>query len=180
MNRCLGTLRIRSSTRRSTIPCSCRRCTRRSRVRAEVMPMPLRRGPSIKLLNLEPSFEIDQCRMPRQIDLQRRDGSVPLRHGVKVRARTRVLPGAGISHPIHVAAPRVLRLDDGLRTMPAPQPSYLDAAQLAVRQVWNIDIQDDGALLRTMQWMLRDTLHELRGHPRRAGEIAWAVRRQAK
>src|ERR1700689_179147 len=114
------------------MPCSCNRCTKRSRVRAEVMPIPLRRGPSIKLLNLEPAFEVDQGSMPRQVNLQRRDGSVALRHSVKICARTRVLAGAGISHPIHLAPARVQCLDDGLRAVTVAEPRHLDAAQLPV------------------------------------------------
>ena len=78
--------------------------------------------------------------MPRQIDLQRRDGSVPFRHRVKISAWTRVLSGAGISHPIDLAAARVPRLDDGLRAVTVAEPRHLDAAQLPVRQVGNIDI----------------------------------------
>src|SRR5258708_882703 len=162
------------------MPCSCSRCTNRSRVRAEVMPMPLRRGPSIKLLNLEPAPKIVERRMARQVDLQGCNRSVPLGHRMKVRARSGILPRAGIAHPIYLPSPRIFRSDNGLGAVPVPQPGHLDAPQLPVRQVWNIDVENDRPLLRTLQWMPRDTLKELRRHACRAGEIARAVRRQAK
>src|SRR5277367_3846635 len=114
MNKCRGTLRIRSNTRASVMPCSCRRCTKRSRVRAEVMPIPLSRGPSMKLLMREPLLQFGQSRMARQIDLQRRDGREAFGHGVKIRAGSGVLACPGVAHPVDVAAARVLRLDDGL------------------------------------------------------------------
>src|SRR5271165_3972265 len=130
MNRCRGTLRMRSRIRRSAIPCSCSRCTSRSRVRAEVMPMPLKRGPSMKLVKIEPPLEIRKRRMAGQIDLQRSDGRITLRDSVEVRAGARVLSGACIAHPVYVAAARILHFDDGLGAMPAAEARHLDAAQL--------------------------------------------------
>src|SRR5580704_9306370 len=118
MNRCRGTFWIRSSTRRSTIPCSCRRCTKRSRVRAEVMPMPLSRGPSMKLFKLEPLLQFGQSGMTGQVDLQGSDGCKAFGHGMEIRARAGVLTGPGIAHPVDIAAARVLGLDDGFAAMP--------------------------------------------------------------
>src|SRR3982075_1313681 len=126
MNRCRGTLRIRSSTRRSVIPCSCKRCTRRSRVRAQVMPIPLRRGPSMKLLKLEPLLQFGQSGMTRQIDLQRSDGRKAFGHGMKIRPGPGVLAGTGVSHPVDIAAPGIFRLDDRLAAMAAAEPRHLD------------------------------------------------------
>src|SRR5580692_5524198 len=151
MNRCLGTLRTRSSTRRSTIPCSCRRCTGRSRVRAEVMPMPLSRGPSMKLLKLEPFLQLGQRCMTGQIDLQGSDGGKPFRHGMEVRARSRVLAIAGIADPVHIAPPRIFCPHDGLAAMAAAEAGHLEAAELAVRQVRHVDIEDDGPDLGPLQ-----------------------------
>src|ERR1700730_11485844 len=133
MNRCRGTFRIRSSTRRSVMPCSCKRCTRRSRVRAEVMPIPLSRGPSMKLLKVEPLLQIGQSGMTLQIDLQGRDGREALGHGMKIRAGSGVLAGTGIAHPIDIAASRIFRLHDRLAAMTAAEPRHSDAPQLAVR-----------------------------------------------
>src|SRR5271168_4978813 len=130
MNRCRGTLRIRSSTRRSVIPCSCKRCTRRSRVRADVMPIPLSRGPSMKLLNLEPFLQLRYRRMARQVDLQRSDGGESLRDGMKIRARSGILAGTGVAHPVDAAAPRVLGLHDRLAAVTAAEARHLDASQL--------------------------------------------------
>src|SRR5271163_268465 len=108
MNRCRGTLRMRSRIRRSEIPCCCRRNTSRSRVRADVMPMPLRRGPSRKLVKIKPPLEVGQGGMAGQIDLQRSYGRVPFSDGVKIRTGPGVLPGAGVANPADVAAARVL------------------------------------------------------------------------
>src|ERR1700730_14169970 len=151
MNRCRGTLRIRSSTRRSVIPCSCRRCTSRSRVRAEVMPIPLRRGPSMKLLKLEPLLQFGQSGMTRQIDLQGSDGRKASGHGMEIRTGSCVLAGAGVSHPIDVAAPRIFRLHDRLSAMPAAESRYLDAPQLTVRQIRHVDVENDRSHFRPLQ-----------------------------
>src|SRR5271167_125459 len=180
MNRCRGTLRMRSRIRRSAIPCSCRRSTSRSRVRADVMPMPLRRGPSMKLVKIKPPLEVGQGCMASQIDLQRSYGREPFSNGVKIRAGPGVLPGARVANPVYVAAARVLRPDDGLGAMPAAQPSYPYAAQLSVRQVRHIDIEYHRPLLRTTQGVLRHSPHQLRSNLCGQAKIARAVRRQAQ
>src|SRR6266404_7976039 len=99
------------------MPCSCKRCTRRSRVRAEVMPMPLSRGPSMKLLKVEPPLQFGQSGVTCQIDLQRRDGCKALGDGMKIGAGSGVLALTGVAHPVHIAASRVLRLHDRLAAM---------------------------------------------------------------
>src|ERR1700722_389218 len=145
MNKCRGTFWIRSSTRRSMIPCSCRRCTSRSRVRAEVMPMPLSRGPSMKLFKLEPLLQFGQSGMPGQIDLQGRDGREALGHGMKIRTGSGVLARSGVAHPVDIAAARILGLHDGLAAMAAAEAGDPDAAQLTVRQIRYVDIENDRA-----------------------------------
>src|SRR5438552_13894905 len=95
-----------------------------SRVRADVMPMPDIRGPSMDLLNPEPSAEFRQRRVPGQVDLQRRDRGVPFGDGVKVRAGPGILAGAGIAHPIYLPAPRVARPHDGLAAMAVAKASH--------------------------------------------------------
>src|SRR5580700_7891503 len=176
MNRCRGTFRMRSSTRGSEIPCSCRRCTRRSRVRADVMPIPLRRGPSMKLLKLEPFRKFRQRRMTRQIDLQRGNGRKPFGHGMEIRAGSCVLTGPGIAHPVYVAASGILGLDDRLAAMPAAEAGHLDAAQLALGQIRNIDVENDGAHLRPLQPLLSHSTHELSRDLRGGCKIARAAR----
>src|SRR5258708_3369795 len=172
MNKCRGTLRIRSSTRRSLMPCSCRRCTSRSRVRAEVMPMPLSRGPSMKLLKLEPLLQFGQSGVTGQVDLQWSDGRKAFGHRMKIRAGPGVLPVTGITHPLDIATARILGLDDGLAAMPAAEASHLDAAQLTVRQIRHVDIENDRAHFRPLQPVLRHSLHELRRHLCSGGKIA--------
>src|ERR1700693_1012807 len=126
MNRCRGTFRIRSSTLRSVIPCSCRRCTRRSRVRAEVMPIPLSRGPSMKLLKLEPLLQFGQSGMTRQIDLQGSDGRKDFAHALKIRAPSGVLSGADVPIPLDIAAPRFFRIHDRVVAVVDAEPRHLD------------------------------------------------------
>src|ERR1017187_8786181 len=130
------------------MPCSCSRCTSRSRVRADVMPMPLRRGPSVKLLKLESALEFGKSRVARQIDLQWRDGRETPGNGVKIRARTRVLTGTRGSHPVHVAAARVLGGHNRFAAMPAAEARDLDPAQFTVQQVRNIHVEHDRSLQR--------------------------------
>src|SRR3984957_12151316 len=180
MNRCLGTLRMRSSTRRSTIPWSCRRCTRRSRVRAEVMPMPLSRGPSMKLLKLEPFLQLGQRRVTGQIHLQGSDRGKPFGHGMKIRARPCVLAIAGITHPVHIAPPRILCPHDGLAAMAAAEAGDPDAAYLAIGEVRHIDVEDDRPYFRPLKTLLRHSPHQLRCHLRSAGKIARAARLDAQ
>src|SRR3984957_13545458 len=180
MNKCRGTLRIRSSTRRSIMPCSCKRCTKRSRVRAEVMPIPLRRGPSMKLLKLEPLLQFGQSGMSRQIDLQGSDGRKAFRHGMKIRAWSGVLAGAGVAHPVDIAAPRIFRLHDRLAAVAAAKPRHLDAPQLTIGEIRHIDVEDDGSRIRTRQPVSRHLLHQLRRHLRGSGEVARASRLDAE
>src|ERR1700722_10172824 len=180
MNRWRGTFRIRSSTRLSAIPCSWSRCTSRSRVRAEVMPIPLSRGPSMKLLKFQPLLHCGYCRMARQIDLQGSDGRIPVRHGMKVRARSRILAGTGVTHPIDIAAARIFRLHDRLAAMAAAQASHLDSPQPAVRKIRHIDIENDGTDVRPLQRFFGHSTYELRGHLRRSGKIARTPRLDAQ
>src|SRR5271167_1543991 len=101
------------------MPCSCRRCTSRSRVRADVMPIPLKREPSTAaLLELEPALDFGERGMPGQVDLQRRDRRETRGDRVKVGARTGVLTGARRADPKHILTARVLRAHDRLAAMP--------------------------------------------------------------
>src|SRR5450631_165980 len=130
------------------MPWSCSRCTNRSRVRAEVMPIPLRRGPSIKLLKFQPTLQLGQRRMTRQVDLQRRDGCITLRDRMKVGAGPCVLARAGGSDPIDISATRVLRTHYPLRSMTIAETRHFDTAQRPVWQIRHIHVEDYGPL----QW----------------------------
>src|SRR5579872_6466788 len=113
---CRGTLRIRSSTSGFAIPCSRNRCTSRSRVRAEVMPMPLRRRSTIDAF--QPLRHELERAVPGEIDLQRRHRDEPLRYGVEVRPRPGILLRSSGSDPVDLAAPRIARGYDALRAVP--------------------------------------------------------------
>ncbi len=79
-----GTFRIRSSTARLVMPCSLRRWTSRSRVRAEVMPMPAKRASTIQVV--QPGLHAGDGRMAREIDLQGSHGNEAFLDGVEVGA----------------------------------------------------------------------------------------------
>src|SRR5271165_5173118 len=105
--------------------------------------MPLRRGPSMKLLKRQPAFEFGQRRVPRQVDLQRSDGGKAFGNRMKIGARTRILPLARRSNPVHIASARVFGAHDRLTAMARAEARYSNSAQLAVRQVRDIHVEDD-------------------------------------
>src|SRR5215472_18671220 len=94
-----GTLRIRSRTARLAMPCSRSRWTRRSRVRAEVMPMPVSRRSVIDAF--QPAADGGQCAVAREIDLERRHRYEALGDRVEVRAGPCVLLGPRWPDPEH-------------------------------------------------------------------------------
>ena len=74
------------------MPWSRRRCTSRSRVRAEVMPMPAKRGSvGHGCTPVEPFATLVERRMAGEVRLQRRHRDEPLRDRVEVGARARLL-----------------------------------------------------------------------------------------
>ena len=137
--------------------------------------MPLKRGPPTKLLNFEPAFQIRNCFMAGQIDLQRGDGGIPLGNRVKVRAWARILTRPGISHPVHGTAARIIHFHDGLAAMPVTQARHFDTAQLAIGEIGNVDVENERPRFRTFQSFSHHALHELGGHGGGAGEVARAV-----
>src|SRR5712672_2509464 len=116
-----GRFRILSRTVRLVMPCSRRRCTSRSRVRAEVMPMPDRRRSVIDAF--QPAPDCGQGRVTGEVDLQRRHRDVSLGDGVEVGTRTRVLLRAGGTDPVHRTPARVLRPHDRLGTVAIAEPA---------------------------------------------------------
>src|SRR5579883_2821936 len=116
-----GTLRIRSSTARLVMPCSRSRCTSRSRVRAEVMPMPesLMSG----MNTFQPALQIGQRGVACQIDLQGRHGDETLSDGLEVGAGTGILLRSHRPDPIHRSASRILRAHDRLGTVAIAEAS---------------------------------------------------------
>src|SRR5256885_5642335 len=85
---------MRSSTARFAMPCSRNRCTSRSRVRAEVMPMPDRRRSVIDAF--QPGPDRGQRRVTGEVDLQGSHRDISLGDGVEVGPGTRVLLRPGI------------------------------------------------------------------------------------
>src|SRR5580692_685585 len=123
-----GTFLMRSRTARLLMPCSRRRCTRRSRVRALVMPMPDSRVSAIE--RSKPGRQLRQRGMPREVDLQRRHGYEPLGDGVEVGARAGVLLGPGRADPVDRAPARVLGPHDPLGAVAVAQAAGTKPAQL--------------------------------------------------
>src|SRR5207248_2283678 len=109
------------------MPCSRRRCTSRSRVRAEVMPMPDRRRSVIDAF--QPGPDCGQCRVAGEVDLQGSHRDVSLGDGVEVGAGTRVLLRPGGTDPVHRTPARVLRAHDRLGTGAIAEPADAKAPE---------------------------------------------------
>ena len=114
----------------SAMPCSCSRCTSRSRVRAEVMPIPLRRGPSMKLLKLD-SHRCSSGSAAWRVKsiCSGVMEAKPCAIAWKSVPGPGVLTVAGSAHPVHIAAPRILGRHDGLAAMAVAEARDLDAAR---------------------------------------------------
>ncbi len=179
---------MRSSTSLSVMPCSRSRATSRSRVRADVMPMPLTllwsftcaasaahsvRPPSHSPISVE-------RRMARQVDLQRRDRHVAIGDGMEVRALARVRALAGRPHPVHRAAARIGRAQHGRRAMPVPEARRLEAAQLLVRQVGHVDVEDHRRVQRRALQAQQQFARHARGRRRNAGLHARPARSRSR
>src|SRR5579872_1808813 len=144
-----GTLRMRSSTARLAMPCSLRRWTRRSRVRAEVMPMPVRRTSVINAF--QPARQGGQGRVTCQIDLQGRHRDIPFRDRMKVRPGSGLLLGPGRTDPIDGPAMGILGAHDRLGGVAETQASGAKAPQLGIRLIGHVDVEDEGPLERPAQ-----------------------------
>src|SRR5271156_5630186 len=99
---CRGTLRIRSNTERFVIPWSLKRCTSRSRVRADVIPIPAKRTSAID--TFQPTLHNRQRGVSGQIDLQRGHRDVVLCNGGEVGSGAGIVLGAGGADPVYGAA----------------------------------------------------------------------------
>src|SRR5262245_12289798 len=131
---------MRSSTAALRMPLSLRRCTSRSRVRADVMPMPSRRRSTID--TPQPARQLLESAGPRQIDLQRGHRDEAARDGAEIRARTGVLLRTRRSDPIDGTALWVLRAHHGFGAMAVAEPRRLQTLQLGVRPVGYIDVEN--------------------------------------
>src|SRR5690606_40172807 len=117
-------------------------CTSRSRVRAEVMPMPEKRT-SATWPPVEPLSHAAERRMARQVDLQRRDRHEALADGVEIGTRPRFLPRAGRTDPEHRPAPRVARAADRLGAMPVTEARGATGAAPRVAEGRHGDVEAD-------------------------------------
>src|SRR2546425_11911652 len=112
---------MRSSTARFAMPCSRKRCTSRSRVRAEVMPMPDRRRSVIDAF--QPGPYRGQRRVTGEVDLQGSHRDISLGDGVEVGPGTRVLLRPGRTDPVHRTPAGVLGAHDRLGTVAIAEPA---------------------------------------------------------
>src|SRR5882757_3810016 len=154
-----GTLRTRSSTARFEMPCSRRRCTSRSRVRAEVMPIPANRTSAIDAF--QPALHGRQCGVSGQVDLQRRHGNIALCDGVEVRPWTGVLLRSSWADPVYGAASRILRPDDGFGSVAVTESGRAKATKLLERHVRDVDVEDMRPLQRLTQELRDETASHL-------------------
>jgi hypothetical protein len=83
---------------------------------------------------------VERC-MARQVNLQGRDRDVATGDGMEVGAFACIRALAGWTHPIHRATAWVRCTHDRRGPMPVPEARGLEAAQLLVRQVRNVDVE---------------------------------------
>ena len=105
--------------------------------------------------------------MAGEVNLQRRHGHIAVFHCMEVRARARVLPFTSRANPVDGPPTSVLAGDDFFGTMPEPETRGLKAAQLLVRQVRHIHIENGG--LR--QGMVGLPLDEFARHAGGGGKV---------
>src|SRR6202521_6484597 len=103
------------------MPCSRKRCTSRSRVRAEVIPIPDRRRSVIDAF--QPGPDCGQCRMTGEVDLQGSHRDISLGNGIEVGTWTRVLLRPGGTNPVHRTPARVLRAHARLGPVAIAEPA---------------------------------------------------------
>ena len=94
--------------------------------------------------------------MAREIDLQRRHRHVALGNGIEVGAGTIVLALARHANPVDHAAARIHGLYRTLGTVPMPEPRRLEAAQFTKGSMRHVDVEDHGALERSLEQTLDD------------------------
>src|SRR5687767_7072996 len=131
MKMCRGTLRMRSSTARLRMPCSCRRWISRSRVRAEVMPMPAKRMLIARVRSRpEPGAQRIQGIAIGQVHGERRHRDIAVGYGVEVRAGACILAGAGGTDPVDRTAARIFGANHVLGAVAIAEARDLDALHL--------------------------------------------------
>src|SRR5215831_13860788 len=173
-----GTLPIAASTASSFTPCSRTRSTIRARVRVEVMPMPSKLPPAALIgaarrSDREPLAHPRKLRMVGEVDLQRRHRDVALLDRVEIGPLARVGGRSRRAHPVARLAARRLHLDDRLGLVPLAEPRDAITLDLVLRQVWNVDVEQEGAqgLLAVTAQQLGDGLRgRLEMPPDLAGE----------
>src|SRR5579872_7241155 len=153
-----GTLRTRSSTSGFTMPCSRSLCTSRSRVRAEVMPIPLRRRSTIDAV--QPVRDQVERGVARHIDLQRRHRDEALRDGVEVGSGPGVLLRTCWTNPVHLSTARIAGGHDPLRAMTKAQTCAAKASQTLEGHIRDIHIENERTLERACEQALHQSLRD--------------------
>src|SRR5690606_5952040 len=133
-----------SSTLRSRMPSSNRRSSSRSRVRWEVMPIPLFNRSSRTLLYpqiAQPAIEPIEHLVVGLVDAQRGDGDVTVHHRIEIRALTPVPRIPSHLDPVTLLAPGIgplHRFGGTLAMAKTGQHHTLDTFQ---RQVGNVHVE---------------------------------------
>src|SRR5580698_714286 len=156
---CRGTLRMRSSTSGFTMPWSRSRWTSRSRVRADVIPMPLRRRSTIEAF--QPVRHHVERVVAREVDLQRCHGNEALRHRVEVRTRSGILLWTGGADPVDLSAARIARGHDALGAMSESEPCAAESPQACERHIGDVHVEDECALERAREQLLHERARDL-------------------
>src|SRR5579862_7907903 len=143
---------MRSSTARLLMPCSRNRWTRRSRVRAEVIPIPDMRRSAID--GIQPAGKRRQRGVAREIHLQWSHGHVTLRNGVEVGSRTLVFLCTGGTDPVDGASARILGAHRRLGAVSVAESTGAKTAQRLIGHVGYVDVEDER--LQRLLLQLRD------------------------
>src|SRR5690554_6446892 len=133
-----------SSTLRSRMPSSNRRSSSRSRVRWEVMPIPLFNRSSRTLLYpqiAQPAIEPIEHLVVGLVDAQRGDGDVTVHHRIEIRALTTVLGVTSHRDPVTLLATGVSPLHRPGGTLAMAKTGQHHALDTVQRQIGNVHIE---------------------------------------
>src|SRR6185312_5124654 len=133
--------------------------TNRSRVRADVMPMPESRRSGMNAF--QPMLQGGQRRMARKIDLQGSHRNITLGDGLEVGAGPGILLRPGGSDPVNGPAARIVRGQDGLRAVAKPEPRAAKALERREGHIGHVDIENERRLERALDQLPDELLRDL-------------------
>jgi DNA-nicking Smr family endonuclease len=100
--------------------------------------------------------------MTGEINLQGCNGHKTIGYRMEIGALACILPGASRPDPVHAFTLGIGHRNNRLGAMPATQARRLDAAQLVIGQIRNIDVERDATLNRLFKQPRNQLLRHLR------------------